>query len=289
MTCDLPAASPAADPAAASPAAGDPAAGTPAYGPATYGDGFADVYDDWYADVGDPDATATTVAELAGDGRVLELGVGTGRLALAIAAAGVAVDGVDASAAMLDRLAAKDPSASVGRFLGDIADDLPPGPYRVVFAACNTFFNLVSEAAQLRCLRAVVERLEPQGVLVVEGFVPDAAGRPGPDHLAGEDGWPHVESRLHGRSLLLNVTTHDVGRQLVRGRHIEVRLDGAGPVSDIARIRPWQIRYLAPSQLDELAGAAGLEPAHRWADWRRTPFEATDTQHVSVYAHAGRG
>ncbi len=307
-----------------------------AYGPATYGDDFADVYDDWYCDVSDVEATADTIEELlraSGDGsaatsdatrtdggRVLELGVGTGRLALAIAAKGIAIDGIDSSAAMLDRLAAKDPQGTVGRllgdfgtedFAGDLGEDLgAPGPYRVVFAAYNTFFNLASEQAQLRCLRSVSRRLESDGCLVIEAFLPaeveEAEAAVNNATAAGSatsPNWPQVETRRLGQSLLLNVSVLDAKQQLVRGRHIEVRLDpadnttdntasdiaAADSVANIVSIRSWQIRYLSPSQLDELATRAGLVLTQRWADWQRSPFDAAGTKHVSVYKLAQPG
>src|SRR5262245_41087141 len=114
------------------------------YEASTYGDGFADVYDDWYGNVSDVDATVAGVASLAaarGGDRVLELGVGTGRLALPLAARGLLVTGIDASPAMLDRLLAKPGAARVEAVLGDMAELPVPGRYTVVFAAFNTFFN----------------------------------------------------------------------------------------------------------------------------------------------------
>ena len=312
------------------------------YGPATYGDDFADVYDDWYGDLSDPQATAQVVAELTSQGeRVLELGVGTGRLALAIAAKGIAIDGIDSSAAMLEQLATKDPQGTVGRVLGDFGAEnfaaasdsglvsvsgsesggVAPGPYQVVFAAYNTFFNLTSQQAQLRCLRAVAQRLKPDGVLLIEAFLPatgspaagssavdspaaagpaathPAAGSSAATHPTTESAlWPNVEARRQGQSLLLNVSVQDTEQQLVSGRHIEVRLPASDSpqtedptaLASIVRIRSWQIRYLSPSQLDELAKQAGFELSQRWADWHRNPFDANATQHISVYRKAVR-
>ncbi|MDP8987176.1 MAG: class I SAM-dependent methyltransferase, partial [Actinomycetota bacterium] len=118
----------------------------------TYGERFADVYDDWYGDVSDVDATVEAVARLAGDGPVLELGIGTGRLALPLKAAGLEVHGIDASPAMLERLRAKPGGEAVPVVIGDFADVAVevPGGFAVVLVAYNTLFNLGSAAAQRR-------------------------------------------------------------------------------------------------------------------------------------------
>ena len=131
------------------------------YGADTYGESFADVYDDWYADVSDVDATVAMIARLAGDGPVLELGVGTGRLAIPLAAAGVRVIGIDASPSMLRLLDEKPGADAVTAVLADMAhlaegpgaeEIAAAGPYTVAFAAFNTFFNLVTPDDQRRCL-----------------------------------------------------------------------------------------------------------------------------------------
>ena len=122
------------------------------YHEASYGEGFADVYDDWYAGVSDVAATTAGLAALAGAGPVLELGVGTGRLAVPLAATGLHVHGVDTSQAMLERLTARldamSPRPEVTGVLGDMVDGLPPGPFTLVFVAYNTFFSLLTEERQ---------------------------------------------------------------------------------------------------------------------------------------------
>ena len=146
------------------------------YGADSYGEAFADVYDDWYATVTDIDATVTLATRLAAPaGSVLELGVGTGRLAIPMARAGLTVTGIDTSAAMLERLATADVGGSVTVVHGDMVDDLPDGPFDLALAAYNTLFNLVDDGAQQRCFAVVAERLAPGGSFVVEAFVPDAA------------------------------------------------------------------------------------------------------------------
>ena len=255
------------------------------YGPSTYGDAFADVYDDWYADVSDVDATVAAITELAGDGAVLELGVGTGRLALPLAANGVDVVGVDASSAMLDLLAEKPDADTVQAVLADMGDlDATPGvaaagPYRVAFAAFNTFFNLTSDAAQTACLRSLFELVEPGGSVVIEGFVPPEGG------LA--DGGVSVRD-VSAEGAVITVSKHDAEGQIIRGHHVEITAAGN-------RLRPWLLHYRTPEQLDASAAAAGFVLQDRWTDWVGTPFplrgdsSPTDPSleppdvHVSIY------
>jgi SAM-dependent methyltransferase len=209
------------------------------------------------------------VRELAGtSGRVLELGVGTGRLAMPLAAAGLDVVGIDSSARMLERLHAADAAGAVETHLGDMVDDLPDGPFDVVLAAYNTFFNLLDGDRQRACFDVVASRLEGGGSFVVEAFVPDGAAEPG--------------STVSVRSIevdrvVLAVTDHDPERQRTIGQFVELS-DSTG-----VRLHPWAVRWATPEQLDAMAEGVGLRRSARWADMAGTPFEADSAQHVSVY------
>ncbi len=245
------------------------------YTPATYGDAFADVYDDWYAGISDLDGTLDAISELARGRPVLELGVGTGRLALPLAERGLSVTGIDASAAMLGVLRAKPGAESVTVIEGDMADldGVPPAAFAVVFVAFNTLFNLPSDAAQRRCLRRVVEVLEPGGHFVVEAFLPSEA----PTAPEGRLDVRSVEvDRVH-----LTATWRDPHSQTVRGQHIELSETGT-------RLRPWLLRYASPTQLDALASDVGLELSNRHAGWRGEPFDPLGDRHVSVYKRSPR-
>jgi SAM-dependent methyltransferase len=246
------------------------------YEPQAYGDAMAEVYDDWYADVSDVDATVAAVVELvraAGGGRVLELGVGTGRLAVPMAAAGLDVTGIDVSAAMLDRLRAKDTAGAVTLVQGDMAAGLPKGPFAVVLVAFNTFFSLTTADAQQRCLAQVADRLAPQGRFALEAFVPD-------DERI--DAGSRVEVRSLSRDrVVLTVSRHDAERQRAEGQFVE--LSEAGGV----RLRPWSLRYAGPAELDRMAAAAGLALVARMSSWDGAPFAADSTNHVSLYRRAG--
>lgn len=252
------------------------------YDRSSYGDAFADVYDDWYRGIGDVDATAECVAEIAAaargstrgpDGghapaRVLELAIGTGRLALPLAGRGLAVEGVDASAAMLERLAAKDPEARVRTVLGDMVDDLPDGPFDVVLLAYNSLFLLESETRQAACFAAVAARLSPGGAFVVEAFVPDEPPRSG----------TAVDVRsMTADEVVVSISVHDPDEQRAAGHFVSFT-DG-----ERVRLRPWAIRYAAPAELDAMAASAGLDLRHRWSDFRRRPFDRDSPFHVSVY------
>jgi SAM-dependent methyltransferase len=239
------------------------------YTSSSYGDAFADVYDDWYGGVSDIDASVALLADITpADGRVLELGVGTGRLALPLSALRRVV-GVDASRRMLDVLEARrtaDHAIEVVR--GDMVDDLPDGPFDTVFVAYNTFFNLLTEARQRACMSAVSDRLRTGGRFVIEAFVPNPDAQP--------------RQAVTVRSLtvdtvVLSVLVTQHGEQRAEGHFVE--LSEAGGV----RLRPWSIRWATPTELDEMATAAGLRLDHRWADVTRVAFADHHDRHVSVY------
>lgn len=233
-----------------------------------YGDAIADVYDSWYGDITDVDTTVEFLRRFVSDGPVLELGVGTGRLALPLAAAGMEVHGIDVSEAMLDRLRTKDPRGSIRITAGDMVDELPDGPFDLVFVAYNTFFNVRDAERQGQLFSRVAERLAPDGAFVVEAFVPDA-DRPGGDSVS-------IRS-MTTEAVVLRADRHDPDAQTIDGQLIEITESGG------VRLRPYRIRYAAPAELDRMATAAGLVLAERWENTRRDPFDADSPTHVSVY------
>ena len=241
------------------------------YDDTTYGAAFADVYDDWYQGISDIDATIADLVELAGGGAALELGVGTGRLAIPLAyhAQGPStVAGIDNSPAMLDRLRANDPDGRIEVLCGDMVDDLPDGPFTLAFVAYNTIFNLRAQATQAACFQAVARRLVPGGRFVIEAFVPDDPPRHGDDIS--------VRTLEVGR-VVLSISRHDAEQQSAEGQFVELTESGG------VRLRPWSIRYATPGELDEMAAAAGFELEARWGDFGRTEFRSESTRHVSVY------
>ncbi len=242
------------------------------YDERTYGDRFVDVYDEWYHGISDVATTVAVLLELADGGPVVELGVGTGRLAVPLAQAGadrrMQVVGVDSSDAMLARLAVRDVGAVVDVRRGDMVRDLPAGPFRLAYVAYNTLFNLLGDGEQAACFGAVAARLEPAGRFVVEAFVPDDPPRTG-DVVT-------VRSLTADR-VVLSISRHDPEGERAEGQFVEL-IHG-----ERVRLRPWAVRYRTPEALDELADAAGFDLEHRWANFERTPFSADAERHVSVY------
>ena len=233
-----------------------------------YGDAFADVYDDWYPEA--DDSAVDFIVDLARGGSVLELGVGTGRLAVAIAARGIEVWGVDASQAMLKRLAAK-PGAEVVPVRDDIARLALPDRaplFTTVLLAFNTLFCLPSDEEQRQCLERAAAALDPEGAVVVEAFVPSTPVV-----------WPHGQvdvARVDTDGVVLKVAMWSAEDQLVCGQHVAITAAGV-------RLRPWQLHPVTPDRLDELAASAGLSLETRYADWLGAPFARSSQQHVTVY------
>jgi SAM-dependent methyltransferase len=247
------------------------------YGPSTYGDRFADVYDDWYTDVSDVEGTVERVAALAalgGGGPVLELGAGSGRLALPLADRGLETWAVDASAAMVSRLRAKPGGERVHAVVADMAElDLDGAPpFAVVLCAFNTFFNLTSLEAQRRCLDRVADLLAPGGRLVLEAFVP-----PEDDETPKQS----VQVKHIGLDdVVLMVSRIDPATHTIVSQHVQLSAEGG------VRLRPSMLHYASPDRLDELAAAAGLRLEERSAGWRGETFTPASAAHVSVYAPA---
>jgi SAM-dependent methyltransferase len=240
------------------------------YGNATYGDHIAPVYDEWEGVPADSDQAVAFLAERAGGGPVLELGIGTGRIALPLAARGLEVHGIDASERMVERLRVKPGGAAIPVAVGDFADVevLQPGSFALVLVVFNTFFALLSQDDQVRCFAGVAARLAPGGAFVLEAFVPDP-GRFQHGQHAGTRAL--AMDRVH-----LEASMHDPVEQQVRSQHVV--LDERG-----IRLFPVQLRYAWPSELDLMARLAGLRLAERWAGWRGEPFGAGSPRHVSVY------
>jgi len=237
--------------------------------PALYGDSFADVYDQWYGDVSDIAATVEVMTELASGGSVLELGVGTGRLAIPLAMTGISVTGIDSSLPMLERLKANDPGALVTAIEANMAELQVEVQFTAAFVAYNTIFNLTTAEEQQACFTAVAAALVPGGYFAVEAFVPDLSASV-PDRAV-------TPTSLMGDSAVLTATIRDREAQVVTGQHIELRPDGT------IRLRPWKIRYASTSELDAMAARAGFSVINRWNDWSRAPFADESLRHVTIY------
>ncbi len=211
------------------------------------------------------------LADLAADGGALELGVGTGRIALPLAARGVPVHGIDLSTAMVERLRAKPGAEHVRVTIGDIATTRVDGEFAVVYVVFNTLTNLITQDEQVACFANAAAHLRPGGRFVVEVFVADL------QRLApGDTVRPFEVGDTH-----LGFDEYDTVDQGLVSHHWHL-VDGEW--------QRWSVpfRYVWPSELDLMARLAGMELEHRWADWDRSPFTRSSTSHVSVWRTSRR-
>lgn len=227
----------------------------------------AAIYDDHPR--GDEQAAVAFLHEAARGGRALELAVGTGRIALPLAASGVAVDGVDLSPHMIERLRAKPGGDRIGVTMGDFADVPVAGAYRLIYLVYNTIQNLLDQERQVRCFENAAAHLEEGGAFVVEALTPW--------HLEGlrENQYVHAERIAVGEAWL-DVGRYDPVTQRLDETH--VALSGEG-----VRLFPIVTRYIYPSEMDLMARIAGLRLADRFGGWGGEPFTAASDLHVSVY------
>jgi SAM-dependent methyltransferase len=242
------------------------------YEASTYGENIAEVYDGWYQVAVDPRPAALFLAGLLGTEErreALELGIGTGRVALALQALGVAVTGIDASQAMLARLHSKPGGDQIRTVLGDFSEVSVDDTFPLVYLPFNTLFWLPDQAAQLRCLRNVARHLEPDGFFVLDAFVPDVTRY--------VDGQRMTITEILGRSAVIDVSHHDPVSQTITASHVVFT------ASDGPRLYPVVIRYAWPAEIDALATAAGLMLVGRWADYQWARFDGSSREHVSVY------
>ncbi len=229
----------------------------------------ADIYDDQPR--GDEQSTVALLSELARGGPALELAIGTGRIALPLAARGLRVDGIDLSPAMIAKLRAKPGGEQLSITMGDFADVPVAGTYRLIFIVFNTLFNLLTQEDQVKCFENVAHHLDDDGLFVVEAFVPNYLTRLRDDQ--------YVDAEHVGISeVTLDVGRHDPVAQLLDETHVVISSVGL-------RLFPIVTRYAWPSELDLMARIAGLRLKHRWAGWEREPFTSASRNHVSAYGH----
>jgi SAM-dependent methyltransferase len=239
------------------------------YGPETYGDRIAWAYDSLYESDLDTDAAVDALARLAGAGPVLELAIGTGRLAIPLAQRGIDICGIDASDEMVARLRSKPGGADIPVTMGDFADVGVEGSFSLIFVAFNTLFALLTQDDQLRCFANAAAHLADGGRFVVEAFVPDL-GRFDRGQRVGV-------SAVDIDRVDFEVSRHDAVNQRVDSQHVFVTGEGT-------KLAPVSLRYAFPSELDLMARLAGLELQERWGSWHGEPFTHRSTDHVSVYA-----
>jgi SAM-dependent methyltransferase len=234
-----------------------------------FGEPVAAMYDETSDKMFDPavvDPTVDFLAELAGDGHALELGIGTGRIALPLAARGVEVHGIELSRAMAARLRAKPGGEGIRVTIGDVATAKVDGTFRLAYLVFNTITNLTTQAAQVACFCNVAAHLEPGGRFVIEVGVPDLQRLPPGERFVVFDG-----SETHW-----GIDEYDVVNQGLISHHFQV-IDGRVEKSS------GPFRYVWPAELDLMAELAGMRLRERWAGWKREPFTSNSRQHVSVW------
>ncbi len=240
-----------------------------AYDDLTYGDRIAEFYDDLYGDVGED--TVSLLEELSAGGDALELGIGTGRVALPLAARSVSVTGIDASPAMVEKLRAKPGGDRIPVVMGSFAEIPMDQAFDLIFVVFNTFFALSTQEEQIACFRSVAAHLNDHGHFLVEVFVPDLTRFE--DHQAVR----LIELRDDG--VRLDAAEHDIVNQQVSSQHVMISQEGV-------RLFPVKLRYAWPSELDLMAKLAGLTLKERWGSWQREPLTRDSTKHISIYGKA---
>ena len=231
-----------------------------------YGKQMSAIYDTWYSDL---DEDMLEVLEsLARGGRALELGIGTGRVALPLQQRGLEVHGIDASEAMIVQLQAKPGADKIPVTLGNFADVAVDGRFSLIYVVFSTFFVLLTQDEQIRCFENVARHLDPQGHFVIEAYVPD---------LRRFDQGQAVRALHVGMDeVRLEASLFDPVNQQVTGQ--KVVMTGQG-----VQLYPHKVRFAWPSELDLMARIAGLQLFQRWESWKQIPFSGGSTRHISVY------
>ena len=239
-----------------------------------FGERVAAGYDDLSDRMFQPEAidpAVSLLAELAGDGRALELAIGTGRIGLPLSQRGVPVHGIELSRAMAARLRGKPGGAAIPVTIGDMTTTRVDGAFTVVYLVYNTINNLTTQDAQVACFRNVAEHLAPGGCFVIETGVPNLRYLPpGQDILGYRAGPDRIVSYAY-----------DHASQQYSGHYVEFS-GGTGEYRTIP------FRYVWPAELDLMARLAGLRLRDRWAGWNREPFTTDSRSHVSVWEKPGR-
>jgi Methyltransferase domain len=236
----------------------------PEYDVSRYGERWADAYDEFYAGRADQDACVEFLRDAAGTGPALELGIGTGRVGVPLAAQGVAVAGIEASPSMIAKLREKPGGEAIAVHQGDFASFSLGRMFTLVYVVFNTIFYLAGQDEQVSCFESVAEHLDRGGVFVVEAIVP------------GLGSSVQVADVDPGQCTLY-VPERDPVTQRIVAQFVRFSSDGR------IQLLPDVKRYAWPSELDLMARIAGLVRTQRWGGWRKEPFTASSIKHISVY------
>ena len=234
-----------------------------------FDESVASQYDDSTEPEFDPAVIGATVdflADLAGDGRALELAIGTGRIALPLASRGVPVAGIDLSQPMVARLRAKAGAESIEVAIGDYSTTVVKGEFSLVYLLYNTIENITTQAGQVAAFRNAARHLAEGGAFVIECLMPDLRRLPeGATAVVFDIGERHW-----------GIDEYDVANQGLISHHFTV-VDGR------VEYGAWPFRYVWPAELDLMAEMAGLRLRERWSGWQREPFTSESRKHISVW------
>jgi SAM-dependent methyltransferase len=235
---------------------------------ASFGPDVAAGYDNYSR--GDEEAAALFLSALAGEQPALEFAIGTGRIALPLAARGVQVDGIELSPHMIERLRARPGGQQINVILGDMSSTATNRRYGLVYLVFNTIFNLLTADDQVRCFQNAARHLTPDGCFVVETALPHAWIAP--------DKTDYVHAEHVGMDTVrLDVARYDPVTQLLEENHIGFTANGI-------TMNPIVCRLITPGEMDLMARIAGMRLVQRFANWQRSVFDGESRAHVSVYA-----
>lgn len=241
------------------------------FGPATFGELNAEEYDALH-DPGTTEACVDLIAELAGDGDVLELAIGTGRIALPLAERGLRISGFDASPEMLKILEGKPGGSNIETWIADMASFDLERKYDFAFLVFNTLYNITAQKDQVACFQQVANHLRPGGRFLVEAFMPNRE--------SFENNQAVRTKHVSFDSVWLEAVQHDPVAQTLNYQRIRITETGT-------QLKPLPMRYVWPAELDLMAQIAGLRPVAHWGGWQKQPLTASSDMYVIVYEKPG--
>jgi SAM-dependent methyltransferase len=236
------------------------------YSAKTYGERIADVYDQWYSEF-DP-AAIDFLAELAHGGKVLELGIGTGRIALPLAKTEVVVQGVDASESMVARLHSKPGGENIPITIASLPNIPVDGQFSLIYVVFNTFYCLLTQQEQICCFQNVASHLSPDGAFVIEAFVPDMKLFTSSQALR--------VTQINDKDVQIDASQIEMDKQVITAQHIVLTEQGT-------HFYPVKLRYVWPSEMDLMAQLNHMRLRERWDGWTKNPFTARSGKHISIY------
>lgn len=236
------------------------------YNADTYGESIAEKYDVWFS--GYDFKMIECLIECAKGGKTLELGIGTGRVAIPLKEKGVEIHGIDSSPLMVGKMRKKTNGETIPVTIQSFAKFDTDVKYDLIFIVFNTFFGLLTQSEQVSCLQSVASSLKHNGLFLIEAFVPDL-GR-------FDRGQSTRTSDITSDHVRLESSQHDLATQSVTSQIVSISTNGI-------EMYPIKIRYAWPSEIDLMAQLAGLKLKFRWSDWQKSSFSSQSGRHISIY------